>query len=265
MTLAGNVAGDLAGSLAGDLSGPPTSFLAAALQLGATNIYDIWDATSGVGLVGGAADTWTGRFAATVLSAPAAGQRPGYGPDGTNFRGAPVIKCSLAGDLKLQNLSVASIAANSRVFIGAVCRASAVTGGFTRRYCGLADAANFEQLGFEGADDGAGNEYWRGFGRQSDGSFPQAPSAAVDNLDTASHVIGVRNDAAAGLAVDRDGAVLSANAGATLTTHAAITRIYVGQTSALSADIYYRGLVICKSMPNATQLAAFYADAARLL
>ena len=69
---------------------PGASPLQLYRQILGSTMVECWHAQYGIGLVGGAVDTWTGQIAGTVLQAPGAGNRMAYGADGSNWRGMSV-------------------------------------------------------------------------------------------------------------------------------------------------------------------------------
>lgn len=79
-------------------------------------VIEYWHADYGVTLVGGQVDSWTGQLRGTVLSTVSASLRPAYGPDGSYFKGRPVVQphSSQQRGLKSAVLASALIATNSR-------------------------------------------------------------------------------------------------------------------------------------------------------
>jgi len=60
------------------------------------NLIAMWHSQLGIGLVGGAVDTWTDQIGGRVMSAPTAPRRPTYAADGVLFGGKPVVQCDQA-------------------------------------------------------------------------------------------------------------------------------------------------------------------------
>lgn len=89
-------------------------------------LIDMWHSQLGIALAGGNfVDTWTGQIQGTVLQAPAAGQRPVYGADGTVFGGKAVVQCAVTGSLCVRNnvaFPIGLIPTGTQLWVGFVQR-----------------------------------------------------------------------------------------------------------------------------------------------
>ena len=241
---------DLAASIAGQAS--PNS-LATDLASGigpreilGSNLVEWWDSMAGVGLVSGAVDTWTGQKLGVVLSAPAAGQRPVYGADGTNFGSASVVQCARTGSKYVVGTAASDIfAAGSHPFMLWVGRYRAQP--IDRLRCVYAEevgGAGF--LVFGSTDDGA---TWRG---------QHSPSPVINTAAITSAAVRVSlSHRAADNKVEigiNDAAAAVASSGAALL--AGVRKVYIGSQVSWPSDTSNRGLIMCAAAPTSSELAA---------
>ena len=216
-----------------------------------SNLVEYWDSTAGIGLVSSAADTWTGQKLGLVLTAPAAGQRPVYGADGSNFGGASVVQCAITNS-KCMNIPVSGtnfFTTGQKPFILWVGRYRTLTAAQTTAFF-VQDTAS-TQVTTTGVFTGGVNWFSQWF----------SVSARTDGAAVTTSPVTVRTDLRASdgkneLGIDSAALVVSGT-GAAITVNINVAQIG-NDRGARFSDTSHRGLILCAAVPTTAEIAALY-------
>lgn len=234
-------------------SWPPPEIVRPPLPASAV---EYWHSELGIGLVGGAVDTWQGQIRGTILSAFTALRRVAYQPDGANFNGRNVVFCTAAGGRAVRRTLIAPpltlTGTKPHVYMIMRLRTPLVAGNFPYRSQNTAGTALSAGMFADGGVPPAMQCFW----------FPLPTVNMVAPPLTATRWETFIN--AAGNIVGRIAGVPTVGAAAGLTAPGDLDRIGFGANpnDGQYTDTSFALMLVCSSEITGSELAALDAYAA---